>query len=131
MKKIIRKILKGCSLTAAMFVFQACYGTKEDFGDYSPMSHLIFRVMDENSTPVEGILLESRWETDNYGSGRKFEGFSDSTGVVHAEVGRNFYNRTRFEFSDRQNRFEVLDTLFTTIPDTDTIDIVLKKIAHE
>lgn len=132
MKKIIRKILKGCSLTAAMFVFQACYGTKEDFGEYGPMNHLIFRVMDENSTPIEGILLKSRWETDNYGSGWEFEGFSDSTGVVHADVDRDNYNdRTRFEFSDRQNRFEVLDTLFTTIPDTDTIDIVLKKINHE
>ena len=27
--KIIRKILKGLSLTAALFVFQACYGTPQ------------------------------------------------------------------------------------------------------
>ena len=27
MKKIIRNILRGCSLTAALFVFEACYGT--------------------------------------------------------------------------------------------------------
>lgn len=132
MKKIIRKILKGCSLTAAMFVFQACYGTKEDFGEYGPMSYLIFRVMDENSTPIEGILLKSRWETDNYISGWNFEGFSDSTGVVHADVNRNNYRyKTTFEFSDRQKRFELLDTLFTDLSDADTIDIVLKKISDE
>ena len=29
MKKIIRNILKGVSLTAALFVFQACYGTPQ------------------------------------------------------------------------------------------------------
>ena len=29
MKKIIRNILKGMSLTAALFVFQACYGTPQ------------------------------------------------------------------------------------------------------
>ena len=27
--KILRKILKGISLTAALFVFQACYGTPQ------------------------------------------------------------------------------------------------------
>ena len=27
MKKIIRNILRGCSLTAALFVCEACYGT--------------------------------------------------------------------------------------------------------
>lgn len=27
MKKVIRNILKGASLTGALFVFQACYGT--------------------------------------------------------------------------------------------------------
>ena len=27
MRKLIRNILRGCSLTAALFVFEACYGT--------------------------------------------------------------------------------------------------------
>lgn len=27
MRRVLRKILKGASLTAALFVFQACYGT--------------------------------------------------------------------------------------------------------
>jgi hypothetical protein len=31
-KNVIRKILGGLSLTSAMFVFQACYGTPKDFG---------------------------------------------------------------------------------------------------
>jgi len=29
---VIRKIVGGLSLTSAMFVFQACYGTPQDFG---------------------------------------------------------------------------------------------------
>ena len=31
-KNWIRKIVGGLSLTSAMFVFQACYGTPQDFG---------------------------------------------------------------------------------------------------
>jgi hypothetical protein len=29
---LLRKILRGVSLTSAMFIFQACYGTPSDFG---------------------------------------------------------------------------------------------------
>ncbi|NJK85038.1 MAG: hypothetical protein HC906_02750 [Bacteroidales bacterium] len=31
-KNLIRKIIGGLSLTSAMFVFQACYGTPQDIG---------------------------------------------------------------------------------------------------
>jgi len=31
-RNVIRKIVGGLSLTSAMFVFQACYGTPQDFG---------------------------------------------------------------------------------------------------
>ncbi len=31
-KNVIRKIVGGLSFTSAMFVFQACYGTPQDFG---------------------------------------------------------------------------------------------------
>ena len=31
-RNVIRKIVGGLSFTSAMFVFQACYGTPQDFG---------------------------------------------------------------------------------------------------
>ncbi len=31
-QSLVRKIVGGVSLTSAMFVFQACYGTPQDFG---------------------------------------------------------------------------------------------------
>ncbi len=31
-RNVTRKIIGGLSLTSAMFVFQACYGTPQDFG---------------------------------------------------------------------------------------------------
>ena len=40
-RSLIRKIVGGLSLTSAMFVFQACYGTPQDF---------------ENDLLVEGIV---------------------------------------------------------------------------
>lgn len=33
--KIIRKLMKGLSLTSALFIFQACYGTPQT-GDWGP-----------------------------------------------------------------------------------------------
>lgn len=32
-RKWIRKIINGLSFTSAMFIFQACYGTPQDYGD--------------------------------------------------------------------------------------------------
>ena len=34
MRKLVRNILKGCSLTAVLFVFEACYGTPPVREDY-------------------------------------------------------------------------------------------------
>ncbi len=31
-RNVIRRIVGGLSLTSAMFIFQACYGTPQDFG---------------------------------------------------------------------------------------------------
>jgi hypothetical protein len=31
-RNVIRKIVGGLSITSAMFIFQACYGTPQDFG---------------------------------------------------------------------------------------------------
>ena len=51
--RLLRKILGGISLTAAMFVFQACYGTEpycEQWGEY------IFHVVDDK----DGTLADQK-----------------------------------------------------------------------
>ena len=59
--KLLRKILGGISLTAAMFVFQACYGT--DY--YCPSVEYNFRVVDLKGTPIPDIKVSSQWQSNS------------------------------------------------------------------
>ncbi len=55
MKNWIRTILGGLSLTSMMFVFQACYGTPQDFGhDLLIEGQVTARA---SGAPVEGIKV--------------------------------------------------------------------------
>jgi len=53
--KLVRKIIGGLSFTTALFVFQACYGTPQDFG----ADALITGVVKSKTTglPVKGIMV--------------------------------------------------------------------------
>lgn len=135
MKKRIRKFLQGCSLTAAMFVFQACYGTEPDWGE--PL-YFTFQVVDENNNTIDGISLKSRWERRNSNgglisySGWELHGVSEDNGVLQARIYDKECPFTRFQFADTYGRFDVLDTFFISYPEVDTVRIKLKKrIANE
>lgn len=134
MKKTIRKILQGCTLTAAMFVFQACYGTEPDLGD---LNQYVFRMVDENNNAIDGVELQTRWEhrnsqgTLNSYSGWEYQGITGTDGVVMAYIYDREFPYTKFQFSDNQSRFEMLDTTFASLPGMDTVEIKLKRIADE
>ncbi|MCQ2116087.1 MAG: hypothetical protein MJZ07_07780 [Bacteroidales bacterium] len=75
MKKWVRNLLKGTSLSTALFIFQACYGMPPG---YDPMEiGLVFQVVDaDDNQPLEGVGLKARikggeWEeinqTDRWG----------------------------------------------------------------
>ena len=58
--KWLHNLLKGASLTTALFIFQACYGvpdawTDEYVGDSTPMSFAL--VSNETGNPIEGIQI--------------------------------------------------------------------------
>ena len=131
MKKVVRRFLQGCSLTAAMFVFQACYGTPEDFNDYQ--YRLVFKVLDENNNAVDGIRLKLFREYNHQLLPIDDYGLSDSNGVIHAYVWPENILDSKFLFTDAEERFEHMDTTFTRLPETDTINIMLKvkRIADE
>nr|WP_319573144.1 hypothetical protein [uncultured Draconibacterium sp.] len=54
-RNVIRKIVGGLSLTSAMFIFQACYGTPQDFG----LDLLIEGQVKANTSglPIKGIKV--------------------------------------------------------------------------
>lgn len=59
--KWLRNLFKGLSLTGALFVFQACYGTPQSsyFGEggQAPMSFSL--VANDTGKPLEGIIIKS------------------------------------------------------------------------
>ena len=81
----VRKIIRGLSFSSALFVFQACYGTPQDFGlDFfiegqvkskssglpikgikvSVVENMQYEITDENGNfsfytePIEGLMLQ-------------------------------------------------------------------------
>ena len=55
--KWLHNLLKGLSLTTALFIFQACYGTPEWLHD----SQLSFKVVAaDTGDPLEGVRISSR-----------------------------------------------------------------------
>lgn len=137
--KLLRKILGGISLTVAMFVFQACYGT--DY--YCPSMEYNFRVVDTKGTPIPNIKVSSQWQSNgDYVYDWCFQGVSDSAGLAHLWVEDCNGLDVKFRFSDDDSVYAVYDTIINrnTVPDTvaadslaipqssDTIDIVLHRV---
>ena len=77
MKKRLRNLLKGASLTGALFVFQACYGTYMaplyEEGGLAPMSFSL--VSRSTGAPLEGIRI----------LGGEYKGAQSELGVTGAD----------------------------------------------
>ena len=123
MKKAVRRFLQGCSLTAAMFVFQACYGVPE-YVDMLP-----FCVVDEDGDPIPNIRLESRRNFTYGPTDWEFMGLTDSNGLVYGCYDKGYLHITTYHFTDSDSVYSVKDTVMTRVPDMDEppIRIVLKK----
>lgn len=137
--RLLRKILGGISLTAAMFVFQACYGT-----DYScPSIEYSFRVVDTKGTPIPNIKVSSQWQSNSdYVYDWNLLGLSDSAGIAHLWMEDCNGLDVKFRFSDDDSVYAVYDTVINRniVPDStavdslapcqlhDTIDIVLHRL---
>jgi hypothetical protein len=113
------KIFGGLSLTAAMFIFQACYGTPQDFG----LDVLIEGQVKSGTSglPVKGIKV-SIVELPQYlytdGDG-KFSFYTESADTI----------TVKFEDTDssQNGSFAGRDTIITGATDRVYLDIVLKE----
>ena len=58
--KWFRNLLKGLSLTTALFVVQACYGTPQGswFGERGVAPMTFSLVADDTGAPIEGIVVK-------------------------------------------------------------------------
>ena len=123
--KFLHNLLKGASLTGALFVFQACYGMPQSPLDIesgeAPMSFsLVSRTTGE---PLEGIRIKGGpWEQDR---GREeVLGITDANGHCRVEI--PYYRNQEgpfLRFEDPQGAFIVKDT---TLADLRDREIVIK-----
>lgn len=129
--KWIRNLLKGISFTAAMFVFQACYGTMENYMD-GPLVGVTFHITDyQSGQSIPGIKVESRWQDsqndNNIGWMTSWyeQGYTDSTGSIFLEM-NDMGTLLKIRFSDDDSVYTVKDTVISNFY-YDTINIVLQK----
>ncbi len=129
--KILRKILGGISLTAAMFVFQACYGVEPDY----PGHCVTFRVVsDTDGQPLPNIKISAQPQSGspNVIYDWHLTGYTDSMGVCSSWI-ECITNSTMFRFADNDSVYAVRDTIIGTNAIMnyalhDTVDIVLEKV---
>ena len=124
--KILHNVLKGVSLTAAMFVFQACYGTPHQ-GLYEGES-VLFKVVSEEGEPLDDIKVMSQTESgmDSVEFDWQLCGFTDESGEIYADI-ESLAEGTRFRFSDSGAEYALKDTLITDYFDG-AVEIVHSKV---
>lgn len=119
--KWLHNLLKGASLTGALFVFQACYGIRQapiyEEQGVAPMS---FSLVDHSTgNPLEGIMVSVR-----QGDSPLELGVTDAAGRCRVEIPyvRN-QNGPFLTFSDPQGLYMAKDT---SLADLRERDIVVK-----
>ena len=124
--KWIRNILKGVSLTAAMFVFQACYGPMEDYYDTKVTFHV---VAEDTGEPLQDVRIWAQElnysDSADIGNQRHIAAeYTDGNGFAtvwtYAEI-------IRYSFEDKDSLYVPVDTIINPAK-YDTVEIVLHKL---
>lgn len=126
--KWIRNFLKGASLTTALFIFQACYGTYE--GPYvDDFFNISFKVVsDEDGAPLKDVEVSLRSAIGDADGWYSF-GLTDQDGCITPDAGFYSDSTPEFRFLDTKDVFETKDTTFRQVR-PDLIEIKLKKKAE-
>ena len=113
-----RKIYGGLCLTSIAFVFQACYGTPQDFGN----DLLLTGQVNSKKTglPVKGIKV-SVVDGIQYIK-------TDDAGKFSLYIGKTESIRLKFEDvdADANGTFQTRDTLLTTSKDVEEINLTIQ-----
>lgn len=121
--KILHNILKGVSLTGALFVFQACYGMPEPplYGERGLASMSFTVISHSDGTPLEGIKVKG----DAYDKNpEQVLGVTDAKGQCKVSI--PYYRNVEgpfLRFEGEEGQYMVKDT---TLADLRERDIVIK-----
>lgn len=123
--KLVRKILKGVSLTAAMFVFQACYGPMEDYYDTKVTFHV---VAEDTGEPLQDVRIWAQElnnsDSADIGNQRHLAEYTDGNGFATVWI---YDDLIRYSFEDKDSLYVPVDTIINPAK-YDTVEIVLHKL---
>lgn len=133
--RLLRKIFGGISLTAAMFVFQACYGSM----DAENYRDITIRVTDaDNGQPMQDVKVESqRVCTSRHNqvtSDWRLLGYTDSLGIADSYIYLTDGYADKLRFTAQDSSYIVLDTIAVGGPGynrysiSDTFEVVLHRL---
>jgi hypothetical protein len=126
--KFLHNLLKGASLTGALFVFQACYGMPQaPLWEEERVTPMSFSLYSRNTgEPLGGIEV---WGNPGRASNDRILGVSDADGRCRVELP---YVRNEegpyLHFVDPQGQFATKDT---TLADLRDRDIVIKLDSYQ
>jgi hypothetical protein len=100
----LKNIFKGMCLTSAVFVFQACYGTPQDFGQ---------------DVHVNGVVKSKK-------TGEPIKGIKVSVGLLNSNYSKEQYEFKQHGHTDESGRFSLYiyetDKVLVSFEDIDSAD---------
>lgn len=115
----IKKLIGGLSFTTAMFVFQACYGTPQDFGSDVYISGLV--KSKKSGQPIKGIKV-SVADNPQY----QYTG-EDGSFSFYTEIAESCKIKFEDIDSDQNGVFNNKDTTLTNLAELIYLDILLEE----
>lgn len=120
--KILHQLLKGISLTGALFVFQACYGMPRPPYYEAGMAEMDFLLLSNaDGTPLEGIHIKSAIG-QNSGNTTHELGVTGPNGRCHVAIN---YERNevgpRVIFADEEGRYAAKDTILADLREREIV----------
>lgn len=119
-RRLTRKVLSGLSFGAALFVFQACYGTPQDFENAVLIEGKVLSAT--TGDPIQGIQVSV---ADSWGLA-----FSDPDGYycLWAEQAESLALRFEDVDSSANGHFLARDTVLQEAAQSIYLDITLDKV---
>ena len=123
--KLLHKIVKGVSLTGALFALEACYGTPEPFYecDEAPMT---FQLLSKTTgAPLEGIHIKSSVHASRNFSSMEELGVTGADGTCRVVL--TYYRNVEgpvIRFEDEAGNYAAKDTTLADLRDR-TVEVKL------
>ena len=127
MRKILHNLLKGASLTTALFIFQACYGIQQPFWEYGEAPMRFTLISRSTGEPLKGILVKSL-TSENYSNYIEL-GITDEAGRCQVDIPYVRNEKGPFlRFEDPEGKMAPKDT---SLADLREREILIQMVPQE